>query len=336
MQLKALPRTFYIAGKMQPALLSAKAKDRLHRLETWERLRLLGVAGVDASHALGVPRSNLYRWQRRLRNYGPSGLEDGCRAPKRRRQPTWSPELVTAVLRLRSRFPRWGKDKLVVLLRREGRCVSTSMVGRILAQLRRRGLMPSPPLNAVSARKRRKTRPHAIRKPKGYEVRRPGDLVEVDTLDIRPLPGLVLKQFTARDIVSRWDGIEAYSAASARTAADFLDGILERWPFPIRAIQIDNGSEFKGEFEAACAARGIRLFVLPPRSPKLNGHVERAQRTHTEEFWECYDGDLDLPSVRPAQREWEGVYNTIRPHQSLAYLTPAEYLATCPREAVPT
>jgi transposase InsO family protein len=43
------------------------------------------------------------------------------------------------------------------------------------------------------------------------------------------------------------------------------------------------------EFEAACQAKGIPLFVLPPRSPKLNGCVERAQRTHTEEFWEVVD-----------------------------------------------
>ncbi len=35
-------------------------------------------------------------------------------------------------------------------------------------------------------------------------LREPGDLVEVDTLNIRPLPGVVLKQFTARDVVSRW------------------------------------------------------------------------------------------------------------------------------------
>jgi len=57
-------------------------------------------------------------------------------------------------------------------------------------------------------------------------------------------------------------------------------------PFPIRAIQVDGGSEFQDVFEEECQRRGIKLFVLPPRSPKLNGHVERAQRTHTEEFYE--------------------------------------------------
>jgi len=65
---------------------------------------------------------------------------------------------------------------------------------------------------------------------------------------------------------------------------------------------------------------------LPPRSPKLNGHVERANRTHAEEFYEVTDSEFDMPSVNPALRHWEITYNTIRPHQALGYLTPNEYL----------
>ena len=82
-------------------------------------------------------------------------------------------------------------------------------------------------------------------------------------------------------------------------------------------------------FEQACQQRGIRLFVLPPRSPKLNGCVERANRTHTEEFWECYDGDLDVASARAALLAWEHRYNTYRPHQALGYLTPLQFLQQC-------
>ena len=65
-----------------------------------------------------------------------------------------------------------------------------------------------------------------------------------------------------------------------------------------------------------------------PRSPKLDGHVERAQRTHTEEFYEVYPDDLGIVPLNQALREWEWVYNNIRPHQSLRYLTPGEYLET--------
>ena len=81
------------------------------------------------------------------------------------------------------------------------------------------------------------------------------------------------------------------------------------------------------EFEAACARRGIALFTLPPRSPKLNGAVERANRTHTEEFYEITDAEPDLAGLRPALLAWEETYNIVRPHRALGYLTPAEYLA---------
>lgn len=69
-------------------------------------------------------------------------------------------------------------------------------------------------------------------------------------------------------------------------------------------------------------------FVLPPRSPKLHGSVERANRTHTEGFYEVTTAEPDLTSLQAELRVWETVYNTIRPHQSLGYLTPAEYLAS--------
>jgi len=102
--------------------------------------------------------------------------------------------------------------------------------------------------NHVSASKRQRQRPYAIRKPKEYVAREPGDIVEVDTLDVRPLPGVILKQFTARDIISRWDVLEAHTRATSHTAAGFIDTMLRRMPFPIRVIQMDGGSEFQDAF----------------------------------------------------------------------------------------
>lgn len=126
--------------------------------------------------------------------------------------------------------------------------------------------------------------------------------------------------FTARDVVSRWDVVEVYGRATALTAARFLDTLLRRMPFPVKALQVDGGSEFEGAFEQACQQRGIRLFVLPPRTLKLNGRVERAQRTHTESAaggYELYDGDLQLVALNRALRGQERCYHTIRLHQSL-------------------
>jgi len=99
----------------------------------------------------------------------------------------------------------------------------------------------------------------------------------------------------------------------AQAAASFLDTLPERMPFPVRANQVDGGSEFKPQFEVACQQRGLQLFVLPPRSPKLNGHVERAQRTHREEFYEVADLSWTVSVSRPQLLAWEKVYNTVRP-----------------------
>lgn len=153
--------------------------------------------------------------------------------------------------------------------------------------------------------------------------------MEVDTLDVRPLPGMVLKQFTARDVVSRWDVVEVHTKATSTTAVGFLDTLTKRIPFPIKALQVDGGSEFQAAFEEVCQERGIRLFVLPPRFPKLNGHVERAQRTHTEEFYELYDGELEVAHLNQALQEREWTYNHFRPHQALDGKTPMEYISEC-------
>ena len=274
----------------------------------------------------GISPQTFYRWKRRYDPHNLKTLEDRSRRPRHLRQLTASTELIEAVLKLREEYPRWGKDKLVVLLRKQGYEVSTSMVGRIIKRLKERGILREPIPNHISARKRARTRPYATRKPKEYVAEAPGDIVEVDTLDVRPLPGVLLKHFTARDIISRWDVLEAHSRATSNTASDFMDTLIKRMPFPIRAIQVDGGSEFQDAFEEECQKRGIKLFVLPPRSPKLNGHVERAQRTHTEEFYEVTDTDFDIPKLNYALIQWERVYNTIRPHQALGYLTPEEFL----------
>jgi putative transposase len=235
--------------------------------------------------------------------------------------------LEERVLQLRLRFPRWGKDKLVRLLGLRYGAVSTSMVGRILAHLKRSGRLVEPLRAKVpGSRRALRPRPYAVRKPKQYAVSQPGDLVEVDTLDVRPVPGVRFKQFTARDVVSRWDVIQAHTRATAFAAAQFLETLQHRMPFPIRAVQVDGGSEFAAQFEQPCQQKGLHLFVLPPRSPKLNGAVERANRTHTEEFYQVTSCSLEMKKLNRELRQWEKIYNTVRPHQALGYLTPLQFL----------
>lgn len=313
------PKALSLAGRGRE--LSPRARLRLRWMDYYyshgQNARL-------TCRYFGISPQTFYRWKRRYNPHRLQSLEERPRRPHHLRHPTASSALVEAVLRLREKYPRWGKDKLVLLLRQEGFLVSTSMVGRILRRLKERGVLVEPPRLAVSARRRPRPRPYAVRKPKEYLASRPGDIVQVDTLDLRPLPGVVLKHFTARDVVSRWDVLEVHTRASATTAGSFLDSLQERMPFPIKAIQVDGGSEYGAEFERECARRGILLFVLPPRSPKLNGHVERAHRTHTEEFYEVADLSWTVSELRPRLLAWEKVYNTVRPHQALGYRTPME------------
>src|SRR5271169_1654843 len=87
----------------------------------------------------GISRQTFYRWKRRFNRHDLTTLEERSHRPRQVRKPTWSAALADRVLSLRLKYPRWGKDKLVVLLRRENLIVSTSMVGRILLDLKRRG-----------------------------------------------------------------------------------------------------------------------------------------------------------------------------------------------------
>src|ERR1700690_1657293 len=157
--------------------LSREARVRLAWMDFYRRCSNV----AHTCRHFGISRQTFYRWQRRYDPYDLTTLEERSHCPRRRRQPTWSFPLEEKVLGLRLQFPRWGKDKLAVLLRRQKLSVSTSMVGRILVQLKRQGrLMEAPRTGVSGARRALRPRPYAVRKPKQYAVSQPGDLVEVD------------------------------------------------------------------------------------------------------------------------------------------------------------
>jgi putative transposase len=321
MEVFSIAKGFYRLSKHTPPELNQKEFDRL---------RALTIYGETADVKLvcqtfGISRATLYRWLKRFDRKDLSSLKEESRRPRRVRRPLWDRELVEEVKALREEYPRWGKDKLVVLVRDQGYEASTSTVGRILRHLKQRGELKEPKRRTISA-KRKSRRPYGVRKPGDYIAERPGDLVQVDTLDVRPFPWVTLKQFTARDVISKWDVIEAHSRATANTAKEFIETLEQRMPFKVKALQVDGGSEFYSEFEEECQRRNLLLFVLPPKSPKLNGCVERAHRTHTEEFYEVYECSWNVTELNPELRQWEYVYDCVRPHQALNYKTPLQFL----------
>ena len=82
---------------------------------------------------------------------------------------------------------------------------------------------------------------------------------------------MIWKQFTPRDVVSRWDVLQAHTCATAATATQFLDSFQQRMLYPIRTVQVDGDCEFAAEFEQACQQRSWRLFVLPLGLPRPGG-----------------------------------------------------------------
>jgi transposase InsO family protein len=285
-------------------------------------------ASLTCRH-FGISRDTFYRWLRRFEESGPGGLEDVSHRPRNIRKPTWTKEFEDAVLELRQLTPGWGKDKLVVLLHDQGWPCSTSMVGRILKHLKESGRLVEAPGADPWMPRRPFRRPYGVRKPKEYTADGPGAIVQVDTSHVALFAGFRFKHFTACDVFTRWQVLEVHGRATAHAAAGFLDTILERMPFPVKAIQVDGGSEFMAEFEDACKERRIRLFVLPPRSPKLNGHVERSNRTHKEEFYYRLTSTNTLAQVSKLLRRWEDVHNTYRPHQALGQITPLAFYKKC-------
>ena len=282
-----------------------------------------------------ISRETFYRWWKRYDPRRLQSLEDdrGTRRPQHVRQPQTPPPLEARIRIWRETYPRWGDRKLAVLLGREGWAVSHATIGRVLARLRAKGQLVEPPVVRAALYKQRRRarlkRRYAQRMPWGYLADHPGDLIQIDTTPITLYPGCQRVHITARDVVSRTDVVAAYKRGNSAAAEHFLRQELPRMGFPIRAIQIDGGSEFKAKFERACQALGIALFVLPPRSPRLNGKVERAHRTHQEEFYDLVEVPEDLILHNTMLRKHETVYNGLRPHQALVYLTPNEFVARC-------
>jgi putative transposase len=318
-----IPRQRYIS-RISQAMITAGAKQRLAWMDYYDKT---GNARLTCRH-FGITPDTFYRWRKRYKPKSLKSLETSSKTkrPHKLRTPETPLKTVLLIQDLRERYPRWGKEKIARLIWKQGVNVSVSTVGRTITRLKDRGILKESVPNFISARKRYLKRAWGVRKPDTFKAHVPGDLVQVDTLDVRPIPGVVRKQFTARDIISKWDTIRVFGGATSLLAAKFLDMLIENSPFPIKAIQIDGGSEFKGVFEETCRQKGIILYVLPPRSPKLNGCVERSNRTHTEEFYEVNDFSFDIKVLNQELLDWETVYNTIRPHQAIGYLTPLEYI----------
>ena len=96
-------------------------------------------------------------------------------------------------------------------------------------------------------------------------------------------------------------------------------------PFSLLALQTDNGSEFLRHFDSATEEMLVTHFFSHPYCPKDNAFVERKIQTDKYEVWAFREG-YTVGELNEVLDEWNYTYNYMRPHQSLGYLTPMEFL----------
>ena len=326
--IKSLHPKLYHVKKMDDSTPSKEALDREQKLLNFEKLKSEGCSEETILEILETSRATIYRWKRVYKLLGVQGLEPESRRPRNTRKPVWTTNDFLRVAALRTQHPCWGKYKIAVLLKRDyGRHkLSISTVGRIIQYGIKKNSIKSVSFYFNKSRpKPRIFDGHAQRWQPGMRATKPGQYIQIDHMVPKGIGGKFYRHFAATCPVTKMSFEEAYCQATSTVSADFLEKMLQKFPFPVESIQVDGGSEFMGDFEATCAAKKIPLFVLPPRSPELNGCVERSHLTVKMEFYAFYTGKNDLGSIRLALRKYNEFYNTQRPHQALRYSTPWEY-----------
>jgi transposase InsO family protein len=300
-------------------MITEKAKERTRILAFWEKYG--DEATNDAYH---VSRRTLYRWQRALtmRQGKLEALNPERTAPIHRRSrlvDTWVPDRIII---LRTKHPRLGKEKLHALLMHEGYTGSVSTIGRILNDLTQRGLVPVRTRLSFYAkggihREKRRVVCKKLRRPQSVRV------LELDTI-VRFIDGTKRYILTAIDTETRTAFAGAYTNHGSQSASNFLRRCIQVLPDCPIHIQTDNGSEFAKYFHETTERLGLTHYHTYPRTPKMNAHIERFNRTLSEEFIVYHKAVLrdDVSMFNHILIDWLLWYNSERPHHALGLRSP--------------
>ena len=274
------------------------------------RMRLLwvelfyksGDAGLTCRRC-GISRPTLRKWARRFDADGLDGLKGLSRRPKTSVNLKVKPFEERLILDLRNNRNLGARRIQNELVHLHNCRLSLATIHKVLKR------------NAVKPLKR----PQRKRLLKRYSRPVPGDRVQMDTMKVAP----GLYQYTAVDDCSRWRVLGLYSRRTAANTLDFLERVCEEMPFPIQRIQTDRGREFFANKVQACLMEwAIKFRPVKPRSPHLNGKVERSQKTDLVEFWAT--ADFSDPELAVRLEEWQFHYNWHRPHGSLGGKMPVD------------
>jgi len=250
-----------------------------------------------------IPEATFARWWAGYRERGPRALQEHSRRPHH--SPAALPGSVLDIVRHAHHESGLGFRRLHYLLRSAGRLhCSASSVYRIL---RRAGALQRRP---------RRPRPVWVR----YQKAVPGERAQ---MDLKYLPQGRF-QLTLVDDCSRTLAAAVLKRRTNAAVCAALPALLAGLPFAVQCIQTDNGPEFGQGLTRLLAGSGIRHVRIRPRTPRLNGKVERVHRTMQEELWDSHH--LGTPGSWPGQlARYVRFYNSARPHTALGFMTPAAY-----------
>ncbi len=251
----------------------------------------------------GISRPTLRKWVKRYAALGVEGLQEQSWRPKTNPSKKVFAEQEALILKLRRERSLGHRRLASELKRNHGTSYSLATIHKILQK------------NEVKLLGKRSIRKPFIR----YSRPIPGDRIQVDTCKIAP----GLYQYTAIDDCTRWRVLRLYSRRTAENSLAFLECMFEEFPFAFQRIQTDRGREFFAyKFQERLMKYGIKFRPIKPRSPHLNGKVERSQKTDLEEFYPTIN--LKAAEIHDLLSEWQHYYNWERPHGSLGGKTPSE------------
>ena len=296
---------------------------RREKLNLWDKLKFQACEESLIEEVISISRATIFRWKKLLKEYGKEGLESASRRPDRVRKAVKQKQLEPLVFKLRQKYPLFGKHKIRAMLIEEcGILASASTIGVIISRLiKERRIQHSYDVCGKRIRKARRFTGHSQRIEYGMKSTIEGELLQIDHMTIGRY-----KHFSASCPTSKVVYARSYGQATAVVARDFLQRLINYLPFAIRSIQVDGGTEFMADFEALCKELNIALYILPPRSPKINGSVERSNGTYRYEFYAMQKSFNNLTVLNQHLSEFCLWYNEKRPHQRLNYSTPMRQL----------
>ncbi len=316
---KILPRNVIVAADL--------SKDALKRLEWFDWNNSHGGNISLTCRHFGISRDTFYLWKRRFNPRKLISLEDDTktRRPKNVRSMTTPIFIQDLICTIRSNDPEKSKYEIQAELRDlYGVRISYNTVQKVINR--------HPELliiNVNHSKSLKKHNNHSIARIKAareLKDKYPGSLIQIDTKHLYVL-GKRFYLFVAVDCKTRYGYVYAYRTGSSLNAAGFLLKVIRYFPFRIEAINTDNGSEYLLNFHKLCLSLGINHYFSYPKTPKMDGRVERLIRTVTYEFFNWQDDLIDdLDMINERCNIFNNKYNTKRYHQSLGYKTPMQYL----------